>query len=193
MKDDIKLYRGWFTNQFSRAVESPQILGWAAEQGKAQMREWVWAGINSWLVSSAHNAGCFSGSRLMCWAQEMKILALQGPNLPVWRKPTLLPTRYLCSLGWPWHFWLVSKHRCGLELWHRLLGSAGEIRLPQVPGVAGSEGAVVMEGFSKRCLCPEHQGAFCFPFPCLCYSRRQWSFSAPYCCNLHMNDNTAQS
>lgn len=39
--------------------------------------------------------------------------------------------------------------------------------MPQVPSVVGSEGAVGMGGYSKRCSCPEHSLLLPFSLPLL--------------------------
>lgn len=82
-------------------------------------------------------------------------------------------------------FWLLSKHRSGG------LAHSAQLGRPTSPRCPGSERAAGMGGYSKRSSWPEVPGAFCFPFPYLCYSRGQQSFMAPFCCNLHVNDNTA--
>lgn len=89
--------------------------------------------------------------------------------------------RYSCNSGWCWHF-LTSGEAC--VFWRASIdcsASAGKTHLPQALSVAGSEGAVGMGGYSERYSCPEHPGKFCFPFPCLCYSRGQWSFTEAIC------------
>lgn len=82
-------------------------------------------------------------------------------------------------------FWLSRKHRSG-ELAHSLL-SWGDLWAP------GLLDLKEQQGWGDTARGPEIPGAFCFPLPYLCYSRGQQSFTAPFCCNLHMNDNTAHT
>lgn len=156
-----------------RAERSPKALGWALEMGKEQMCRWVWTGINSWPVLSADIAGWPSDSRLVHWAQEMKALLLQ---VQVCLCQALLQLGLMLAFFDFWGSisvtWMTSID-CS--------ASAGKTCLPQVLGVAGSEGAAGMGGYSKRYSCPEHPGKFCFLFPCLCNSRGQWSFTEPIC------------
>ena len=161
-------------------------------QGKAQMYERVGTGILSRPVFSAYIAGCPSGVTLTRWAQEMKVLVPQGPDLPVWRRavPALLPTRCRCSLGWCWHF-LNSEQS---QVWSRGLARAALLSCGDLPAPgpqrgwlwrsSGDGGDTARGAFALSI-------PFCFPFHWVCCSWEEWSFTTHFCCNLHVKDNTA--
>lgn len=67
---------------------------------------WLFLRLKAYRLRSGGEGTCASGSQLVSMKETV---------------PALLLITYLWSLGWCWYFLLLSKHRCGLEDWHRLL------------------------------------------------------------------------